>query len=316
MEFTTNLDVATTCAGSPGPALPCLKPRHGRGVQALRRHASVSGPQPDLPFGCDGSRRRASRSQAAPILAAESSTLRCRTVQCPTARSVPTPDPTSTLALWITCVEQGLGEQSEQSWFLLVRRLEPYLKTVLRHRLGALGITMREEIDESLQDVYCRLFEKEGAAMRRCRATSDGEVLAYLKRICSTVVLDRERSRRAQKRSALLTDLVDDIASPSSSVYEELRTRELRNLLLEECRRVSTAAAAPRDVWIFERAVLDGWSTEEIADWVDLRPPSVDAIVCRMRQKLAVRGLTVPSRTACASAASSRPSAGSMRVQR
>lgn len=210
--------------------------------------------------------------------------------------------------LWSLCVQINVQEcseeprsprgdsaaETEELWAHLLMRLEPYLLTVLRNRLERFG--RRHDAEETLQEVYCRLFDHDRRALRHCRATCDGELLAYLKRICGSVVQDQERARRAQKRNAVLTEASEDIVCSQPSAHEQMRSLELRRRLREECRAVSSCASPSRDVWIFERAVVDGWNSREIADWVDLRQASVDAIVCRMRQRLAERGLNVPVR--------------------
>ncbi|MEM6707062.1 MAG: hypothetical protein AAF690_30440 [Acidobacteriota bacterium] len=188
----------------------------------------------------------------------------------------------------------------EESWSLLIQRLEPYLLTVLRHRLATHG--RRHDAEEVLQDVYCRLFDNDRRALRLCRARSDGELLAYLKRVCASVAQDNERARRAQKRCGIESEATEEIASSEPSADEQLRTLELRRRLREECRAVCSAPAFSRDAWIFERAVVDGWESREICRWVDLREASVDAIVCRLRKRLAGRGLLVPSRRAARAA--------------
>ena len=51
-----------------------------------------------------------------------------------------------------------------------------------------------------------------------------------------------------------------------------------------------------RDGWIFERAVLDGWTSREIASRVDVSASSIDSLVHRMRRRLGAAGLAVPDR--------------------
>ena len=213
-------------------------------------------------------------------------------------RSHGSPEEEPLAALWHGCVESEArtGAAEAESWALLVARVQPYLCSILQHRLGTLGRDRPEEVDEALQDVYCRLIANDYRAMRALRADRDGEVLAYLKRVALSVVNDQERWSRARKRAVDMTSTLKEVASGEAGAERRLLLQELRSLLLQECRRVASPRASDRDVWIFERAVLDGWSSSEIAKWVKLRAASIDAVVCRMRQKLAGRGLHVPSR--------------------
>ncbi len=210
---------------------------------------------------------------------------------------------TRTLELWRRCRRAAAAAlDDEGGWSLLLPRIEPYLRTVLRHRLEGHGLLGREHVDEALQEVFCRLLDHDARALRRCRARTDGELLAYLKRICVSVVQDSDRALHAQKRRGLRAELHEDMESDERHAVEHLLVQELRARLLEECRAVASSASRPRDLWIFERAVLDGWSSREIAKWVGLKQPSVDAVVCRLRQRLRQRGLHVPARAAGAPA--------------
>jgi DNA-directed RNA polymerase specialized sigma24 family protein len=120
------------------------------------------------------------------------------------------------------------------------------------------------------------------------------------------VVVDRLRSRRAAKRgggAAVVSieeappnvteqTLVDLAASPES----ELLARESRRHLLGCCRAAHEGEHLERDVEIFELAVLEGWTSREIATGYDLKVSSIDSVVHRQRCRIEARGVAVPRR--------------------
>jgi DNA-directed RNA polymerase specialized sigma24 family protein len=159
-------------------------------------------------------------------------------------------------------------------------------------------------IDDLVQDVYCRLLERGSDAFR---GHNDGEVVNYLRRICESVVVDRHRGRSTQKRGGrvLLIDLdlerrslADLIVDGGASPEDVCLHRELRALLLDGCRRLYQGPRPVRNLAIFELAVLDGWTSREIAEGFDwgLKAGSIDSVVHRQRRKLKRKGLEAPGR--------------------
>ena len=198
------------------------------------------------------------------------------------------------------------GSRDPRVWDEFVHRFQ------LRLRAGVSRVLRRldqpatpDTVEDLVQDVYCRLLER---GVGSFRGDSEGEVLTYLQRICDSVVVDRLRVRSTVKRGGRtrFVELGEGDGAPAAVVADggaspEARClhRELRGLLLDGCRgRVDQDPWRERNLAIFELAVLDGWTSREIADGFDwgLKAGSIDSVVHRQRRKLRQRGLEAPPR--------------------
>lgn len=63
----------------------------------------------------------------------------------------------------------------------------------------------RETLTDLVQDVYVILLNNGRQALRNFNGTTDGSFLAYLSVICTNVVRERQRKRRASKRASSVT---------------------------------------------------------------------------------------------------------------
>ena len=200
------------------------------------------------------------------------------------------------------CTSKG---RDNLAWGEFVLRFQPLLRSSVARVLRRLDQRASPEVvDDLVQDVYCRLLERGSDAFR---GDNEGEVVNYLRRVCESVVVDRQRGRATQKRGGrtLLIDLdpnrrtlADLIADGDTSPEERCLHRELRGLLLDGCRLMYQGPRPERNLAIFELAVLDGWTSREIADRFDwgLKAGSIDSVVHRQRKKLKRRGLEAPER--------------------
>ncbi len=191
------------------------------------------------------------------------------------------------------------------AWGEFVLRFQPLLRSSIARVLRRLDHRASPEaIDDLVQDVYCRLLERGSEAFR---GDNEGEVVSYLRRVCESVVVDRHRGRSTQKRGGrtLLIDLdpqrrtlAELVVDGGSSPEERCLHRELRGLLLDGCRLLYQGRRPDRNVAIFELAVLDGWTSREIAEEFDwgLKAGSIDSVVHRQRKRLKRRGLEAPER--------------------
>lgn len=165
----------------------------------------------------------------------------------------------------------------------------------------------REEMDDLVQEVYCRLLERCRSRRGRFHGRTVGEAVRYLHRVCESVVVDCLRSRRAAKRGGRVRMVELDatpegaaeiLADPGPSPESEALARELRAAILGSCRSLFGTKHLQRDLAIFERAVLDGWTSREIAEGTDcgLKAGSIDSLVHRQRKRLRSSGLAIPHR--------------------
>jgi RNA polymerase sigma factor (sigma-70 family) len=200
------------------------------------------------------------------------------------------------------CTAKG---RDNQDWGEFVLRFQPLLRSSVARLLRRLDQRASPEtIDDLVQDVYCRLLERGSESFR---GDSEGEVVNYLRRICESVVVDRHRGRATQKRGGRVVvidldpnrrTLAELIADGGASPEDRCLHRELRGILLDGCRVLYRGRRPERNLAIFELAVLDGWTSREIAaefDW-GLKAGSIDSVVYRQRRRLKRKGLEAPER--------------------
>lgn len=193
-------------------------------------------------------------------------------------------------------------------WEQFVTRFDRPLGAAVRRALTRFGLApQRELVEDLVQEVYCRLLET-GPRPRDFRGRNDREVTSYLGRVARSLVVDQLRRRRAVKRGGEWrqaaggvgeSDLAERVADPAASPEDRLLAGERRRLFLARCRRCAGAGeVGRRNLRILELALLDGWSSREIARALggELLASSVDTLLHRMRRRLAAGGLQLPRR--------------------
>lgn len=196
-----------------------------------------------------------------------------------------------------------------------VRRHQRQLALRVRRTLIANGelSPRHDQVEEVLQELYCRLLAEGGRRLERCRAQSEEQLAAYVARIAERTALDWLRSDRAARRRspAIGLRLELDPADPSGSPEALALLAEARLLLLARCEAMVTGRNRRRDGRIL-RLLLDGWSSREIAQASGGRMPAsvVDGLVYRIRRRLAARGMTMPARHRAPAAPAMPPAGG------
>jgi RNA polymerase sigma factor (sigma-70 family) len=193
-------------------------------------------------------------------------------------------------------------------WEEFVRRFGFRLEAGVRRALRRVGARLRsDELEDYIQDVYCRLLEHEARSLRLCRGAEEGSVGAYLGRVAETVVIDRIRASGAVKRGRdrLVNapadsecDPIHRVADLGPSPEERLLARERRLLFLVGCRKAAGPRHPKRDFHVLRLAFLEGLSSREICRRMGkgLTPASVDSVVHRARRRLESDGLAIPRR--------------------
>lgn len=177
------------------------------------------------------------------------------------------------------------------TWEDFVRRHGDKVRYRVVRVLLRLGEQPRpDQVEEMTQEVYCRLLER-GADLLG-RAGRQGEVVVYLCKVVSSVVIDRIRKERARKRGARLVDVgrygLHRLAAGGPTVEQDLIRRERRRLILERCNRSPSPACRRRNAWILRMALFEDWRSHEIAGALGgrLSPSSVDSLVHRAVSRL------------------------------
>ena len=207
---------------------------------------------------------------------------------------------------YVELVRRMAASGDHQSWREFIDRAGRRLVARVRRSLRRVGSPVGEElVEELLQEVYCRLLERGRRLLRSFRGVTEGEVMTYLGKVVDSVVIDHLRAAGAAKRGQdrqvaanALGGCFELLADPGRSPEEALLARERRSLFLSRCRQVVGGRAARRQLRIVELALLEGWSSREIAAaaGTGLVASSVDSLVYRVRRRLAEEGLRLPRR--------------------
>jgi RNA polymerase sigma factor (sigma-70 family) len=193
-------------------------------------------------------------------------------------------------------------------WEDFVQRYQrPLRARVVRALWSAGRRPADEQVDDLVQDVYCRLLDAGGRRVALCRGAGEEAMAAYLGRIAERVVADQLRRTRALKRGRcrLLAaglgggeEALARAIDPRGTPEDALLAAERRRNFLDVCRRLLPGPTAARDTRVLELALLGGWSSQEIARVLGgrLAASSIDSLVCRLRRRLAETGIPVPKR--------------------
>ena len=200
------------------------------------------------------------------------------------------------------------ADRGPEVWSKFIERFGTRLTMGVRRAFRRAGVFPGPaDIEDLLQEVYCKLLDSGGKVLRNCHGRHGNEVSAYLGRVAESVVLDYLRASAAEKRGKELViqqkpeqefELCDLAADRGPSPEERILNRERRDLVLSRCRKKSSGASATKDLWVFYLAFFEGWTSREISKHVrgGLTPSSVDCALHRLRKRLAVQGLQLPRR--------------------
>ncbi len=194
--------------------------------------------------------------------------------------------------------------EPEAAWEELIGRYGAGLKARVGSVLRRSGVRpRREQVEEIVQEVYCRLLAGGSRRLKRCRATTAGQVGAFLGRVAERVALDQLRAARAQKRGGDLAAHAPQVAGaargggderavdPRANPEELVLSRERVLLFLERCGALAGRRDHRRNARILALA-LAGFSSGEIARIVGgtLTPRGIDGVLCRLRRDVAAHG--------------------------
>ncbi|HLX06998.1 MAG TPA: sigma-70 family RNA polymerase sigma factor [Thermoanaerobaculia bacterium] len=202
------------------------------------------------------------------------------------------------------CLPPSCSFKPEAAWERLVARYGPALKARVGSVLRRAGVQPRgDQVEEIVQEVYCRLLAAGGRRLRRCRATSEGQVAAFLGRVAERVALDQLRAARAQKRGGALAaapsgawspwgdpprEPQERAADPGANPEELMLSRERLRLFLERCGTLAGRRDYRRNARILALAAA-GMSSGEIARALGgpLTARGVDGLLPRVRRYVA-----------------------------
>jgi RNA polymerase sigma factor (sigma-70 family) len=198
--------------------------------------------------------------------------------------------------------------RDSEVWADFVERFSWRLWAGVQRALSRYSARLSEDDREDLvQDIYCRLLEKRGRALRLCRSNAETAVGVYLGRVAESVVADHLRSENAVKRGRHLlrdvalepgVDLAEIARDSGHSPEERLLHRERREVFLIRCREALNPRSRRRDMRIVYLALVEGWTSREICTLLgkDVTPGVIDSVIHRVKRRLARQGVEVPRR--------------------
>jgi DNA-directed RNA polymerase specialized sigma24 family protein len=204
------------------------------------------------------------------------------------------------------------SSKPDAAWEELIGRFGTGLKARVGSVLRRCGVRPRNDhVEEIVQEVYCRLLAGGSRRLRRCRATNESQVGAYLGRVAERVALDQLRAARAQKRGGPSAAVAaaeaeggqgewrggrgqrgERAVDPGANPEELVLSRERLRLFLERCGALAGRRDYRRNARILALAVA-GMNSGEIARAVGgaLTARSIDGLLLRVRRYAAAHVL-------------------------
>ncbi len=187
----------------------------------------------------------------------------------------------------------------QAAWEELIRVYDPLVRgQVYRSLRKAGGYPEAEEVDERAQEVYYRLLAGGSRRLRLLRRWSEGQVVTYLSRVVQGVMADEARARASLKRGgdgrvvARICKIAERAVDPRGTPEDDALLRDGRRVVLARCRSLLDPNLGQEDrrrsLRILRRALLDGWTGEEIqrAEGGRLAASTIHSLVHRVRRRL------------------------------
>jgi RNA polymerase sigma factor (sigma-70 family) len=196
-----------------------------------------------------------------------------------------------------------------EAWNEFLQRFQNRLHAGVRRALARCEVNVSEHDREDLvQEVFCRLLDRQRRCLRLCRGTEEASIGAYLGRVAENVVLDHIRSMAAAKRGRdrIVDVQVDSTHDPIAEApdwranpEERLLGRERQRAFVELFRRVVGKGSPERDWQVFQLAIFQGFSSREICEQMGrgLRPSTVDSLIHRLKCRFLDAGVELPRRS-------------------
>ena len=170
-----------------------------------------------------------------------------------------------------------------------------YLMRALR--LRRIQDDVADAVADLAQEVYVRLVQRDGQALRSFRGTTEFSVMAFLARISSSVVQDHQRQLMSEKRRAnvvpIETAKAGEIAAGRSANSTEFDSSTLSTIISWiDIERIVEGDPdrknARRNALIFKLHYIDGFEAVEISRFpgFELTKSGVETILARLRKRI------------------------------
>jgi len=195
------------------------------------------------------------------------------------------------------CANGGVDRDWREFQSLFESRIRGGVRRALR-RAGRGQIN--DEVDDFVQETYCKLLERNARVLARCKSDDELGIGVYLGRVAERVTLDRLRAETAAKRGGGRVDSLEavgnregDRAWPTVEADAERRVlrQELRRRFLSACCRVA-GRSRERNTRILWLAFMDGLSSREISERLGeiISIAGIDTVLHRARGRLVAQG--------------------------
>jgi DNA-directed RNA polymerase specialized sigma24 family protein len=152
-------------------------------------------------------------------------------------------------------------------------------------------------VPDLAQEVYVRLVQRDGQALRSFRGTTEFSVMAFLARISSSVVQDYQRKLMSEKRRANVVPIETAKAGETAGLHSpdctEFDATTLTSILSWiDIERVVEGDPdrknARRNALIFKLHYIDGFEAGEIAQFpgFELTKSGVETVLARLRKRI------------------------------
>lgn len=150
-----------------------------------------------------------------------------------------------------------------------------------------------QDVYDLVQDLYQRLLDNDGQALRRFRGTTDRQFCAYLAQICYHLAHDfRVKNTSSNPVPFEGTSPVDAFSAPAFRATVEpdqettVQRRELRELIAHSLQKLAEGDEKHRHSTIFMLRCYEQRSAEEVAALLGISITSVHTTYHRTRMKL------------------------------
>ena len=160
-------------------------------------------------------------------------------------------------------------------------------RRVLTILLRALGSSHAAEFPDLRQEVWKRLLEGDGAALRGVRAERPGALAAFVGQVALRVALDFGRSRGLRARREAPEEEAWQVAEARPSPEVTAWATQRRALFEAALREAAQGPREARDLLVLRAYFFDGMTPGEIAALgLGLSPKGVETVVQRARGRV------------------------------
>ncbi len=193
--------------------------------------------------------------------------------------------------LFRRCLDENTrhSKTRHSAWDEFTRRYERRLRATLRKTFGPKRI--EADVEDCLQDLYLRLLSLDGEAFR---GRTEWELDCYLDQMARNLVRDRRRLARGERRrwqSVRAREAGFHVSTLRPVQERRIIARQRLGGYLRCCRRMLEVSGQ-------RVALVEGYESREIARRLGglITAPQIDAMIHRLRRRLAQRGIPIRRR--------------------